>query len=183
MSCFYTLGNASDHVADTVASPTKRRHLDTSPPSIHSALESSDASPPQAYDTMPAWDQARNEEQQHPGDLPMSGVTATQPPLAPGPPAPDPSRQAPFPNVKKLPSRKHANGLSEETNIYTETRMLQDGTGRLREYPAVSPFCDLCLTSSPSSLPWRRIYLVHLAADSHHCREYCRVRRVLALYR
>jgi hypothetical protein len=134
LTCCYTPTNPSDHVADSVASPTKRRHLDTSPPSIHSALETSDTSPPQAYDAMPAWDQARNDEQ-HPGDLSMSGVTATQPP-APIPLAPDHARQAPFHGLKKLPSRKHANGLSEETNIYTETRMLQDQTGRLRKFPS-----------------------------------------------
>jgi hypothetical protein len=47
-------------------------------------------------------------------------------------PIPDLGRQGSLHhNFKKLPSRNNANGLSEETNIYTETRMLQDQTGRL----------------------------------------------------
>ncbi|KAK4043233.1 fungal-specific transcription factor domain-containing protein [Parachaetomium inaequale] len=127
LMCCYTPSNASDHVADSAASPTKRRHLDTSPPSIPSVFEASEASSPQAHDTMQAWDQTRKNEQQ-PGDSSMSGMTA-QLPLSM--PAPDHVRQGSFHSFKKLPSRNNANGLSEETNIYTETRMLQDQTGRL----------------------------------------------------
>ena len=126
--CCYTPSNASDHVADSAASPTKRRHLDTSPPSIPSVFDASEASSPQARDTMQAWDQTRKNEQQ-PGDSSMSGMTA-QLPLSM--PVPDHVRQGSFHSFKKLPSRNNANGLSEETNIYTETRMLQDQTGRLR---------------------------------------------------
>ena len=132
MTCCYTLSNASDNVADSVESPTKRRQLDRSPPSIHSALETSDATPPEAHDAMP-WDQVRKNEQP-PGELSVSIVTAAQPPPL-SVPGPDHARQGPFHGFKKLPSRNTANGLSEETNIYTETRMLQDQTGRLRRLP------------------------------------------------
>jgi hypothetical protein len=129
--CCYTPTSASDHVADSAASPTKRRHLDTSPPSIHSALEASDATSPQARDTMQVWDQPRKTDQQT-GDLSMSGVTGQLPlPV----PASEPFRQGSSHTFRKLPSRNNANGLSVETNIYTETRMLQDQIGRLRRYP------------------------------------------------
>jgi len=76
---------------------------------------------------MQAWNQTRKSEQQA-GDSSMSGMTS-QPPLSV--PAPDHVRQGSFHNFKRLPSRNNAKGLSEETNIYTETRMLQDQTGRL----------------------------------------------------
>jgi hypothetical protein len=114
--CCYTPTNASDHAADSAASPTKRRHLDTSPPSIHSALEGSEASPPQARDTtMQSWDQAQKTEQQS-GDSSMSGVTAQLPlPIT----VPEHVRPTAFRSFKKLPRRNNANGLSEETNIYT----------------------------------------------------------------
>jgi hypothetical protein len=135
--CCYTPSNASDHVADSAASPTKRRHLDTSPPSIPSVFEASEESSPQARDTMQAWDQTRKNEQQ-PGDSSMSGMAA-QLPLSM--PVPDHVRQPSFHSFKKLPSRSNANGLSEETNIYTETRMLQDQTGRLRRCPWVLLTC------------------------------------------
>lgn len=127
--CCYTPNNASDHVGDSAASPTKRRHLDTSPPSIHSALEASEEPSPQARDATQVWNQARKHEQQ-PGDSTMSGMTAELP-LSTS--VPDHVRHGAFHNFKKLPSRSNANGLPEETNIYTETRMLQDQTGRLRE--------------------------------------------------
>lgn len=127
--CCYTPNNASDHVADeSAASPTKRRHIDTSPPSINAALETSDVSSPQTRDPMQPWDQVRKAEQRQ-GDSSMSGLTA-QLPLSAS--APEHSRELSFHNIKQLPSRNNTNGLSEETNIYTETRMLQDQTGRLR---------------------------------------------------
>ncbi|KAL2128600.1 hypothetical protein VTI74DRAFT_8951 [Chaetomium olivicolor] len=127
LMCCYTPNNASDHGAESAASPTKRRHLETSPPSIPSALEASEEISPQARGTMQPWDHVRKSEQQT-GDSSMSGLT-TQLPL----PIPvlEHARPGPFHNFKKLPSRSNANGLSEETNIYTETRMLQDQTGRL----------------------------------------------------
>jgi hypothetical protein len=133
--CCYTPTNASDHAADSAASPTKRRHLDTSPPSIHSALEASEASSPQARDTsMQSWDHVQKTEQQSEGgDSSMSGLTPQLP--LPTTIVPEHVRPGAFPSFKKLPSRNHANGLSEETNIYTETRMLQDQAGRLRGYP------------------------------------------------
>lgn len=138
MTCCYSPANASDNVADdSVESPTKRRHLDTSPPSIHSALETSDATPPEAHDAMQPWDQVRKNEQP-PRELSVSSVTAAQPPPL-SVPAPDHARPGPFHGFKKLPSRNTANGLSEETNIYTETRMLQDQTGRLRRLPQSLP--------------------------------------------
>ncbi len=147
MTCCYTTSNASDNVADSVESPTKRRHMDNSPPSIHSALETSDATPPEAHDAMQPWDLMRKNEHP-PVDLPVSSVTAAQPPPLPVP-APDHARHGPFHGFKKLPNRNTANGLSEETNIYTETRMLQDQTGRLRRLPQCSlPACALSLVLS-----------------------------------
>lgn len=141
MICCYTPSNASDHVADSAASPTKRRHIDTSPPSIPSVLEGSEGTSPQSRDAMQAWDQTPGAEQQQDQqhhqqhqhmkseDSSMSGMT-TQPPISI--PVLDHVRHGSLHNFKKLPSRNNANGLSEETNIYTETRMLQDQTGRLR---------------------------------------------------
>jgi hypothetical protein len=132
--CCYTPTNASDHAADSAASPTKRRHLDTSPPSIHSALEASEASSPQARDTSrQSWDHVQKTEQQSEGDSSMSGLTPQLP--LPTTIVPEHVRPGAFPSFKKLPSRNHSNGLSEETNIYTATRMLQDQAGRLRGYP------------------------------------------------
>ncbi|EAQ89145.1 hypothetical protein CHGG_05764 [Chaetomium globosum CBS 148.51] len=75
---------------------------------------------------MQAWEQTQSEQQS--GDSSMSGMT-TQLPISM--PVPDHVRQGSFHNFKRLPNRNNANGLSEETNIYTETRMLQDQTGRL----------------------------------------------------
>ena len=131
--CCYTSNNGSDHAADeSAASPTKRRHIDTSPSSIQDILETSDVSSPQAREPMLAWDPVRKNEQR-PRGFSMPEVTA-QMPLSDSI-LPEHTREVSFHNFKKLPSRANANGLSEETNIYTETRMLQDQTGRLRRYP------------------------------------------------
>lgn len=59
--------------------------------------------------------------------------TISQPPLS-----------MPAQGLGKTPSRDNAKGLSEETTIYTETRMLQDQTGRLRNSSRV-PFYSLFL--------------------------------------
>jgi hypothetical protein len=81
---------------------------------------------------MQSWDQVQKTEQQS-GDSSMSGLTTHLP--LPATVVPEHVRPGAFPGFKKLPSRNNANGLSEETNIYTETRMLQDQAGRLRGYP------------------------------------------------
>ncbi|KAK4238151.1 fungal-specific transcription factor domain-containing protein [Achaetomium macrosporum] len=125
LMCCYTPNNASDHAADSAASPTKRRHLETSPPSIPSALETSEGTSPQACEALQPWDHIRKNEQQSGGSS-VAGM-ATQLPLS----VPEHARQSSFHTFRKLPNRSNANGLSEETNIYTETRMLQDQTGRL----------------------------------------------------
>ena len=176
--CCYTPSNASDHVADTAASPTKRRHLDTSPPSISSVLEASEEPSPQTHDAMQAWEQTQNEQQS--GDSSMSGMT-TQLPISM--PAPDHVRQGSFHNFKKLPNRNNANGLSEETNIYTETRMLQDQTGRLRRCSPSRWAIAKAPANLPSSLHWRRVHTVHPAADPHRCREHSRVGYGLTFHR
>jgi hypothetical protein len=181
--CCYTPNNASDHAADSAASPPKRRHLDTSPPSIPSALDTLEAISPQGRESMQPWDQLRKSEQQS-GDSPMAGMAgmAAQLPL----PVSERARQGSFENFGKLPNRSNANGLSEETNIYTETRMLQDQTGRLRRCSrscgTVGPGQD-CLTCLSSSLHWRCVDTVHSAVDPHHRREHRRVRHGLTIYR
>ncbi|KAK4243766.1 fungal-specific transcription factor domain-containing protein [Corynascus novoguineensis] len=127
LTCCYTPNNASDHVADSAASPTKRRHLGTSPPSISSVLEASGETSPRSGDAMQPWNQTQKNEHQ-PGSSSISGMTS-QTPLSM--PAPVHVRQGSIHDFKRLPSRNNVKGLSEETNIYTETRMLQDQTGRL----------------------------------------------------
>jgi hypothetical protein len=139
--CCYTPNNTSDDVADSAASPTKRRHLDTSPPSMPLAIETSETSSSQSRDTMQSWDQVRQNEQE-PGDSSMTAMTAQ--PLTLPVPALDHARQGSLHSFRKLPSRANTNGLSEETNIYTETRMLQDQTGRLRRYPHTAE--NVCLS-------------------------------------
>lgn len=178
--CCYTPNNGSDHVADeSAASPTKRRHIDTSPSSIHAALETSDVSSPQTREPMLAWDQVRKTDQRA-GSSSMSGVTAQMPPSVS---VPDHVREFSFHNFKKLPSRGNANGLSEETNIYTETRMLQDQTGRLRRlFLIIWQFC--CVSSDPCfSLHRRCLHPVHSTADPHHCRKHRGFRHGLTLHR
>ncbi|AEO69412.1 uncharacterized protein THITE_2119785 [Thermothielavioides terrestris NRRL 8126] len=125
LMCCYTPNNASNHATDDAASPTKRRHLETSPTSIPSALESSEDTSPQAHEAMQPWEGVPQNELP-PRSSSIPGRTA-QLPLS----VPDQARRTPFHNFKKLPSRSNANSLSVETNIYTETRMLQDQTGRL----------------------------------------------------
>lgn len=179
--CCYTPNSASDHVPDDAASPTKRRHLETSPPSIPSALETSEATSPQSREGMQPWDQISRNQQQ-PRVVSISGMTA-QLQLS----VPDHARQGSIHNSKKFPSRSNANGLSVETNIYTETRMLQDQTGRLRmfTFSSCSSFRKaMChLTSSAASLHWRRLDVIHPAADPHHRREHRWVGHGLAFHR
>ncbi len=155
--CCYTPSSGADHAADTAASPTKRRHLDTSPPSINAALESASVSAVSAVvggevvtspvqgrggagggngggEPMQGWEQQvvmKSEQQRDQGDLTMGGVASPA-----GLAASENGRQGSVQGFKKLPSRGTVNGVAEETNIYTETRMLQDQTGRLREYPS-----------------------------------------------
>jgi len=177
--CCYTPNNSSEHGADSAASPTKRRHLDTSPPSIHSALAAPETTSPQAIETMQTWDQVRKSEEQ-PRESSISGVT-TQPPMSLS--IPDHGRQGSFHHLRKLPSRNNANGLSEETNIYTETRMLQDQTGRLRWLPCMPTTWRQVSLMCLSSLHWRCLHLVHSAADPHCRREHFRIRHGLAFHR
>ncbi|KAL2258128.1 hypothetical protein VTK26DRAFT_8686 [Humicola hyalothermophila] len=128
LMCCYTPNNASDHVADdSAASPTKRRHDDAFPTPLNATLETTDASSPKVRDPMQGWAQVRKTGQR-PGDPRMSGPTVQLPLPTSGP---DPLREIPPHNFKKLPSRSNANGLSEEASIYTWTRLLQDQTGRL----------------------------------------------------
>ncbi|KAK4123943.1 hypothetical protein N657DRAFT_572891 [Parathielavia appendiculata] len=80
---------------------------------------------------MQSWDQVRQNEQE-PGDSSMSALPTLPEQQLPLPvPVPVNVRHGSYQSLRKLPSRGNANGLSEETNIYTETRMLQDQTGRL----------------------------------------------------
>jgi hypothetical protein len=65
----------------------------------------------------------------------MSGMTG---PLPPDLASQEQARDVPFHSLRRLPNRGNGNGLSEETTIYTETRMLQDQTRRLRMCPCLS---------------------------------------------
>ncbi|KAL1843814.1 hypothetical protein VTJ49DRAFT_7524 [Mycothermus thermophilus] len=132
--CSYTPNNnngsnASDLDAESAASPTKRRHLDTSQPSLPSPLETPDPISAHARHAMPPWGQTPKTEERH-GEMSMPPPPAVQTPL-PSLPVPGYDPPPPLRDFTKLPNRHNAKGLSEETNIYTETRMLQDQTGRL----------------------------------------------------
>jgi len=91
------------------------------------------ASVPHAYEPMQTWDQRRSSEQRPPVPPSLPAATTN---LLPTLPVTERSREPPF-HLKALPSRANPNGLSEEMTIYTETRMLQDQTGRLRKLPSV----------------------------------------------
>ncbi|KAK4225560.1 fungal-specific transcription factor domain-containing protein [Podospora fimiseda] len=126
LTCTYSPNSASDYgPGESAGSPTKRRHIDMSPPSISATLEASEGSPPQG----PSWEDVRT------GQAPvlsssMSSPTASIPP----PPSRGHTKKLSI-HGKKPPSRSNTentnNNLAEETNIYTETRMLQDQTRRL----------------------------------------------------
>ncbi|KAL2019666.1 hypothetical protein VTK56DRAFT_9285 [Thermocarpiscus australiensis] len=132
LTCCYTPNNASDYVTDeSSGSPTKRRHVETSSLSVPSALEAPEPSTPQAREPMQALDQALDQVAKTEQLGNATSMPGARVPSLSSVPVPEHVREASFHSLKKLPTRTNANGLSEETNIYTETRMLQDQTGRL----------------------------------------------------
>lgn len=98
---------------------------------------------------MQPWDQVRKDEQ--PAVLSsIPGVAAQLPPTLA---VPGHTREASMSTLRKLPSCSNAGGLSEETTIYTETRMLQDQTGRLR---TCHQRCDIFVMAR---LTWFLVYI------------------------
>ncbi|KAK4171202.1 fungal-specific transcription factor domain-containing protein [Triangularia setosa] len=134
LTCSYTPNSASDYgPGESAGSPTKRRHIETSPPSISATLENANNSSPRAREVMQSWDEARAAQpsQASGGGSTLSSPTAPLPPPLTGR---GHVKKVSIHGTKKLPSRSNtgnANGYAEETNIYTETRMLQDQSRRL----------------------------------------------------
>ncbi|KAK4639569.1 hypothetical protein QC761_709450 [Podospora bellae-mahoneyi] len=134
LTCSYTPNNASDYgPGESAGSPTKRRHIETSPPSISATLEKANNSSPQAREVMQSWDEARAAQpsQASIGGSALSSPTAPLPPPLAGR---GHVKKVSIHGTKKLPSRSNTgntSGYAEETNIYTETRMLQDQSRRL----------------------------------------------------
>ncbi|KAK0734711.1 fungal-specific transcription factor domain-containing protein [Lasiosphaeria miniovina] len=146
-TCFYTSNDAAEYPgADVGASPTKRRHIDTSPRSIGAALDGAGSSPPipGGHNQPQHWGEDElGASQPNRGDTPISPPTAqmtqmtqitqtvytTQPVQSPSTHghAPKPPVYSP----RSQPPLASPNGRSEETDIYTEARMLEDQTGRL----------------------------------------------------
>ncbi|KAK0623025.1 fungal-specific transcription factor domain-containing protein [Immersiella caudata] len=130
LTCAYTPNNGADHsVGESAGSPTKRRHIETSPQSIPAALDSAVTSPPQrsASDTKHLWDEVPI-GQSRKGASSVSTSTGPHPPTSSGY---DHARKGSMSEQGTLPDTSHTNGQAEEATIYTETRMLQDQTGRL----------------------------------------------------
>ncbi|KAK3990564.1 activator of stress genes 1 [Cladorrhinum sp. PSN332] len=129
LTCTYTPNTASSDYGpgESAGSPTKRRHIDMSPPSISATLEASDGSPPQG----PSWEDVRT------GQAPVLSSSMSSPtaPLPPPLSGRGHTKKLSIHGGKKPPSRSNTgntnNNIAEETNIYTETRMLQDQTRRL----------------------------------------------------
>lgn len=161
--------NTSDIDVDSAASPTKRRHLDTGQTPLPSPLEAPDPVSAQARHVLAPWGQVpKTEERQNDISMPPP-PSAVQTPLPPLSASIYESGLVPN-SFPKLPNRNNANGLSDETNIYTETRMLQDQTGRLREYRGFIDYQDskMTLTALCFSLHRRCVDLVYSTVDSHH---------------
>ncbi|KAK3380179.1 fungal-specific transcription factor domain-containing protein [Lasiosphaeria ovina] len=138
LTCSYTSNNADYGLGESGGSPTKRRHIEASPPSINAALDGSESSPTyQAGNGQSqSWDEDEPNGQSNEGDsatsTPIVPATAPVPVSAPQPTsAHEHARKTSTSASTAAPVRSNANGQSEETTIYTETRMLQDQTGRL----------------------------------------------------
>ncbi|KAK4186531.1 fungal-specific transcription factor domain-containing protein [Podospora australis] len=139
LMCTYTPNSATSDYGpgDPAGSPTKRRHIDMSPPSIQATLETAgNEQSPRTRESIQAWAETQV-TQALPARSSISSPTAPLPPPLSGQ---GHVRKVSINSVKKLPSRNNShnttqsnntNGLAEETNIYTETRMLQDQTRRL----------------------------------------------------
>jgi ribosomal protein L37AE/L43A len=133
LTCAYTPNNAADHnVGESAGSPTKRRHIETSPQSISATLDSSVTSPPQrsANEIKHLWDEVPV-GQSRKGASSVSTSTGPHPPTSSGH---DHARKGSMSEQGTQPDTSHTNGQAEEATIYTETRMLQDQTGRLRRF-------------------------------------------------
>ncbi|KAK3333970.1 hypothetical protein B0T19DRAFT_142676 [Cercophora scortea] len=121
LTCSYT---PNDHGAgESIGSPTKRRHIETSSPSVSSTLDSSAISPVLRSNHEPTqpWDEVRN------GQLKEESSTSTPPTLSGN----EYARRELVSDFEAQSSRSTTNWQAEEAIIYTETRMLQDQTGRL----------------------------------------------------
>ncbi|KAK3692563.1 fungal-specific transcription factor domain-containing protein [Podospora appendiculata] len=121
LTCSYT---PNDHGAgESIGSPTKRRHIEISSPSVSSTLDSSAISPVLRSNHEPTqpWDEVRN------GQLKEESSTSTPPTLSGN----EYARRELVSDFEAQSSRSTTNWQAEEAIIYTETRMLQDQTGRL----------------------------------------------------
>lgn len=187
MTCSYTLNSSGpEHVAgELCGSPTKRRHIEASPSAIRSTAEIS-TSPAQnaSGESTQTWDDTRE------GPVTAKG--------SPRPPSPTPrapllvpthkhGRRGSVHDLETQSGRTASIGQAEEATIYTETRMLQDQTGRLRMRPPLPldnhVWDRFVLTDLFISLHGRCIYPLHLAAHPHNSREHCWTRGGIPFYR
>ncbi|KAK1831782.1 activator of stress genes 1 [Podospora conica] len=131
LTCSYTTNNSSDNgLADTAGSPPKRRHIETSPQSIPAVLKAASTSPMMRMsqnDGNHLWDEVPIGQSRKGGST-ISTSTVPHPPSSSGY---DHTRKDSMSDRDTHAGHHHGNGPTEETSIYTTTRMLQDQTGRL----------------------------------------------------
>ncbi|KAK3375298.1 fungal-specific transcription factor domain-containing protein, partial [Podospora didyma] len=134
LTCTYTSNNNADHgLSESGGSPTKRRHIDTSPQSIHALLDGFEASPPQHgnHGQSQLWEDEDDEGLNNRSIKAGSSTSTPTALLLPSLSGHEVDRKTSNASSQNPRARNTANGQSEETTIYTETRMLQDQTGRL----------------------------------------------------
>ena len=129
LTCSYSPNGASDPLQpDSVGSPTKRRHIEDSSSSIKS--EAAGSAPPQLASpdssTSPKWEEAHPKQLNGSAqltvdfDLPKTMLGKAQ------------SHKAATDDDYETRTRQSTiSGADEEAVVYSQTRMLQDPTGRL----------------------------------------------------
>ncbi|KAK3322503.1 fungal-specific transcription factor domain-containing protein [Apodospora peruviana] len=128
LTCSYTPTNASDHVAgELCGSPTKRRHIETSPTSFRATIDASQTSPAHngSHESPRLWEETRD------GQLTKEESPSVSPTAPPPMAGHKHVRRSSIHDFETQSGRTASIGQAEEATIYTETRMLQDQTGRL----------------------------------------------------
>jgi hypothetical protein len=135
--CSYTTNAAEHGTGESAGSPTKRRHIETSPPSISATLETASSSPANyaSHESKQLWDEVRDGELvKDESSASTSTSTPTVPPQLPSSSSHMHVRRTSSHEFNNQAGRDNMHGQAEEATIYTETRMLQDQTGRLRGF-------------------------------------------------